>query len=190
MAVRIFGDSTTARDIPQWVDGVGGYVNGNFAWSPADWALFADKPQIRYNVTGDPERGNAADIEAGDMTPENAVIWYTTRAHMNAPNLAVYVNRDNIDAVMAEIERFNPFIILTTLDGTCPQFYHGHKLAAVQFAGPDQTGGHYDLTIVYDDDFHPAPHNGPDSVIIATARTVANKLAADHARLAALVNAI
>jgi hypothetical protein len=190
MVARIFADSTDPADIPPWADGIGGYVDGAEAWSAAEWAMFGDKPQIRYNVTGDPTRGNAADIESGGMNAAQTLVWWDTRHEEGVPDLAVYVNRDNIDAVMAAMEGHNPAIILSTLDGTCPTAYHGHILTAVQFAGPDLTGGHYDLTLVYDDAWHPSKPSGPDPVLIASARKIAAQVSAEAARMVAITNAL
>lgn len=69
---RLMFDSTTPSAIPVTAELVGGYVNGQYAWSSADWNRFPGAQQVRINVTGDPALGNCLDVETGDATPEQA----------------------------------------------------------------------------------------------------------------------
>jgi len=72
-------DSITAGLIPRDAQLVAGYVDGLYAWSADDWALFADIPHVRIAVFPTTDDGNCANVEAGDMTPENVVGWVELR---------------------------------------------------------------------------------------------------------------
>lgn len=190
MSPRLFGDSTKAVDIPDFVSGVGGYVNGNTVWSDADWARFGRRPQIRYNVTGDPARGNALDIETGDATPSHAPAWFDTRHKAGARFLAVYCNRSTLDAVAAAMGNRPYFLILATLDGSIPVWEGKHHVDAVQFAGEAMTGGHWDATLVLNDAFHPSPQAGPDPQLLRSALALSRQTTADMGRLAHVISAL
>ena len=106
---------------------VGGYVNGvitRFVWTPDDWALFPHSYHVRINVTGDPTRGNALDVETGDATPANVQPWIEHHGGCPDDPLLVYCNRSNLDACVAarnaahSASGIYAFIWEATLDGT------------------------------------------------------------------------
>lgn len=61
---------------------VGGYVNGRYAWSAADWALFPAAIKLRFDVTGTaPLASDILDVEPGNLgTP--AITEATTPAQV------------------------------------------------------------------------------------------------------------
>jgi|SRR5215475_10555687 len=106
---------------------VGGYINGailSFHWNDADWAKFPDSYHIRINVTGDPERGDALDVEPGDATPDLVQRWIETRGKQTTKPLLVYCNRSNLDACIRARDAAEKrtgvyaFMWCATLDGT------------------------------------------------------------------------
>jgi hypothetical protein len=113
--------------IPLDAFAVGGYVNGvitRFIWTPADWARFPNSYHIRINVTGDPTRGNALDVETGDATPANVQPWIEHKGGEPDDPLLVYCNRSNLVACVAAREAAHKasgvyaWIWEATLDGT------------------------------------------------------------------------
>ncbi len=172
---RIMADSITAADIVPNPDLVAGYVNGNYAWTTADWQMFGQAGQVRINVTGGLNLGNCLDIETGDATPGHAAAWFDARHAAGTTNLAIYCSRDTLPAVRAAMGARHYYVWLATLDGTRGPF---PGIAAVQWAGQAQTHGHYDLSEVYDDTWHPAPGPAPTPVP-AGARSLAAKIASD-----------
>ena len=109
--------------IPPRPFAVGGYINGaitKYIWSAADWAKFPDAYHIRINVTGDPDRGNALDVENGDATPADVTPWINSRGASSAGPLLVYCNRSNLTACMAarKAAKYPAWLWLATLDGT------------------------------------------------------------------------
>jgi hypothetical protein len=161
---RIMRDSTTAADIP--IPGcqlVAGYTNGQFAWTPEDWARFGTMPKVRIDVNGsNPGAASVLDVEQGDATPPEAAAWVKNRRVLfpgTAPT--IYCNRTTAVLVEAAMQLAGLHLAtmytlwIATLDGTrtLPDM---RGVVAIQYAGTAQTGGHYDQSIVYDDTWHPA----------------------------------
>lgn len=159
---RIMRDSTTAADIPlRGLDLAAGYSNGRFAWTPADWGRFAGIPHAVIDVNGtDPAGCGVLDVETGDATPAEAAAWVRARRALHPGAYAVvYVNRSNITAVFNAMgaaglhvgRDFHTWV--ATLDGT-KLLADMTGVVAVQYAGQQQTGGHYDESVVYDPSWH------------------------------------
>lgn len=118
---------TNRPHIPKNPFAVGGYINGailSFQWTPDDWAAFPDSYHIRINVTGDPSRGDALDVETGDATPDHVEAWINSRGPNTKKPLLVYCNRSNLaacinarDAAHAKSGHY-AFMWCATLDGT------------------------------------------------------------------------
>jgi hypothetical protein len=70
-------DSTTPGAIPVGVPIVAGYIDGRFAWTPAQWARLGSSYPVTITVFGFPG-ARVADCERGDLTPTTAAIWATT----------------------------------------------------------------------------------------------------------------
>jgi hypothetical protein len=134
-------DSTTAADIPFDAPIVAGYVDGIFRWSDADWARFPNARKVRIAVFAFTDDGEVLDVEAGDATPEQAPAWIRKRQAAGLAVPTVYCNRSALGAVEAACAGLAHDIWLATLDGAIPAGF-----AAVQYAGSDHSGGHYDLS--------------------------------------------
>lgn len=115
------------HNIPPHPFAVGGYINGaiaSFQWTADDWDSFPDSYHIRINVTGDPNRGNALDVETGDATPADVANWIKTRGPATSEPLLVYCNRSNEQACVNARNQAHSesghyaFIWCATLDGT------------------------------------------------------------------------
>jgi len=148
-------DSTTPDVIPVAAELVGGYVNGQYAWSSADWNRFPHAQQVRINVTGDSALGNCLDVETGDATPAQAPAWYDARHAAGTRNLAIYCNRSTLPAVNAAMGSRTFYRWIATLDGTMRP--GGTAYDAVQFAGASLAGINADISIVWNDKWHPVP---------------------------------
>ena len=121
---------TNRPNIPKNPFAVGGYINGrilSFQWTADDWNAFPHSYHIRINVTGDPARGDALDVETGDATPDHVEPWIVERATGSGATrkpLLVYCNRSNLSACVAgrdaALKRTGhlAFIWEATLDGT------------------------------------------------------------------------
>jgi hypothetical protein len=169
IVTRIMRDSTTAADIP--IPGcqlVAGYSNGQFVWTPEDWARFGTMPKVRIDVDGsNPSGASVLDVERGDVTVAGAVSWVQRRRHLfpgTAPT--IYCNRSTSVLVQAAMHDHGIMLStmytlwIATLDGTdtLPDM---RGVVAIQYAGEAQTGGHYDESIVFHDTWHPANPPAP-----------------------------
>lgn len=156
---RKMGDSTTVSDIPTTVDICAIYANGIYAAHAADIA--ARFPAARYgwariDVTGAlADVADVLDVETGDASPGTANLWVQSWHKLGRHGLPVlYVNRANMSAVESACASggsklgVHYLLWVATLDGTQ---YTGPGVAACQWRGQAQTGGHWDESIVYDD---------------------------------------
>lgn len=166
---RTMRDSTTAADIPLGdLQLVAGYANGRFAWSPADWARFGSIPKVRIDVLGnEPASASVLDVENGDATPPEAVGWVNARRKLFPGTVpTIYCNRSTSSVVAAamltaglRLSHEYTFWI-ATLDGTkvLPNMV---GIVAVQFEEVKPPQGHYDESVVYDDEWHPSAPPAP-----------------------------
>ena len=156
---RVMFDSTTPDAIPANAAIVGGYVNGSYAWPAAAWARFPDAQQVRITVTADPALGNCLDVEKGDAAPDQAPGWIKARQAAGVKFVTIYCNRSTLPAVDAACAGLTYYRWIATLDGTLyvPGFTAMAGPAAVQFAGSGMAGANVDISIVWEDGWHPTP---------------------------------
>jgi hypothetical protein len=61
-------DAVNPLNIPLSAAVVGGYANGKYVWSAADWARFPKAVKLRYDVTGGaPLDSDILDVEPGNL---------------------------------------------------------------------------------------------------------------------------
>lgn len=144
-----------------------GYANGSYEWSAADWARFPDAQHVSIDVNGTDPGADVLDIETGDATVGHAPSWAKLHNEIHPTSLAVlYANRSTLtplfNAMAAnKLTIGKDFLIgIATLDGT-KTVKDMTGVAFVQYAGQDQTGHHYDESIVYDDAWKPEPKPTP-----------------------------
>lgn len=80
MRIMYDGVNTDARTISRLAkpgDLVAYYIDGEFAWTPEEIALFQYNSHVTITVLGNP--ADVADCETGDMTPESAANWVRQR---------------------------------------------------------------------------------------------------------------
>jgi hypothetical protein len=161
---RLMRDSTDINDIPiHGTELVAGYVNGNFVASEHDFARFRGIPHVHIDVLGtDPDKAGVLDFEQGNpRTPDSCVKWAKRRKELHPGYPAViYCDRSHLTPLFNAMNAAGMQIVrdfrlwVATLDGT-KRLPDMTGVTAVQFAGESMTGGHYDESIVYDDDWHP-----------------------------------
>lgn len=76
---RVMYDNVNASEIPPGAQMVGGYVDGLYAWSAADWARFPSAVKVRIAVFPTTDDGEVIDIEQGNGTPADAPGWVHMR---------------------------------------------------------------------------------------------------------------
>jgi hypothetical protein len=180
---RVMRDSTTPTDIPvRGTDIVAGYVNGSFKWSKEGYDRFPGIPHVHIDVNGtDPGEAGILDVEPGDAGISTAVAWVKQRKaafpHRYPP--IIYCDRSHLTPLFNAMNAAGLHIVkdfrlwIATLDGTqAVQDMLGvtavqYKRARKQkddgtFAEPPSesvTEGHFDESLVYDDDWRRAEHH-------------------------------
>jgi hypothetical protein len=147
--VRTMYDSITAADIPAYAQLVGGYVNGTFQWSAADWARFPTAVHVRFATRANINDGHVLDVEKGDATPDEAPGWVTMRRAAGI-DPSVYCNTSDWPAVRAAFTAAGvpePHYMVAHYDGVA-NIPAG--AVAKQYINDPDSGGHYDLTCVAD----------------------------------------
>lgn len=179
---RIMRDSTVLGDIPiQGTELVAGYVNGSGTATEADFARFRGIPHVHIDVFGTaPEAAGVLDFEQGNpTTPEGCAVWAKRRraalpGHYPA---VIYCDRSHLTPLFNAMNAAGLQIVkdfrlwIATLDGTervddmtgvtAVQYKRARKQAPdgsfVEPPSDSVTTGHFDESIVYDDNWHSDP---------------------------------
>jgi hypothetical protein len=149
---RTMYDSITSGDIPLGRQMVAGYVDGTYAWTPADWARHLSSTQVRITVTGATLDADVADVENGDLTAAQGADWVKRMlAAGKRPTLYFSASRNaEIDAAVsaAGVGPDDGWMKWSAnWTGVVPGAPYG---IAEQYANPGTSGGHYDLSLVAD----------------------------------------
>jgi len=73
------GINSDASVIPTSAQLVGGYVDGNYVWSAADWNRFPHSIHVGIAVKSTTNAGVVLDVEKGNATPAESVDWVLLR---------------------------------------------------------------------------------------------------------------
>src|ERR1700751_6084122 len=90
--------STIAQKFPNAAM-VAGYINGNFAWTQAEWNLFPHANHVTISITASADAGDVLDVETGDATPAQTAGWIATRKASGYYRPSIYCSRSVIPAV-------------------------------------------------------------------------------------------
>ena len=154
--MRIARDSTAAADIPAvGCDLILGYIDGSFAWSDEDWALFPGKTLVRICVFSDRLDAQVLDIEEGNNDAAGAVPWVAAKwARGETPTVYCYTDRGPVGYRISDVRAAcvlagvrEPLFIVANYDNI-PVIPEG--CIGKQYANPTYTGGHYDESVVAD----------------------------------------
>jgi hypothetical protein len=122
-------DAVNAKNIPVDTPIVGGYINGRYRWSEADWERFPNSKLIRIAVyipgQTPPNDGDVLDVEAGDAPTrgaQEAIDWWVPRrqeagivpTEYTSKSTLHYVARGGCDYWLAEYTHENHLI-----EGSC-----------------------------------------------------------------------
>lgn len=78
---------------------VAGYINGNFAWTRADWDLFPHADKVEITVTASADAGDVLDVEPGNAAPDQAADWIRRRKASGYYRPSIYCNLATVPAV-------------------------------------------------------------------------------------------
>lgn len=87
-----------ARQFPNATK-VAGYINGLYAWSDANWALFPRSEHVTISITARANAGDVLDVETGDAAPDQTAGWIAMRKAAGLWRPTVYCSRDVVPAV-------------------------------------------------------------------------------------------
>lgn len=149
-------DSVTSRDIPVGAAMVAGYLDGRDAWTLQDWQRHANAIHVYLVIDPTNPAGHCIDIEPGNAGPEGAVL-YVQRGRAVGVQRSVYCIAgeppytvgpwaDVRAAFRAAHEPEPPYWVAAW----GPSRIIPPGAVALQFANPDTSGGHYDLSVVAD----------------------------------------
>jgi hypothetical protein len=135
-------DAVTPGNIPVSAQVVAGYIDGAYAWSKADWNRFPDAEKVLITVTGS-LTGNVADVENGDMTPDQARGWIEAKQQEGRRGCTVYCNRSTLPAVWAACRGHSYYIWVADWTGSP---HAVNATIATQYSNVDNA---YDLSVIY-----------------------------------------
>lgn len=166
---RLVLDSTSAKALAatSWPHLIG-YFNGKIsAWGPGDIARARATGHLLalVDVAGNsPQNASVLDFERGDVqSPAVVAAWVQARNQMRG-DATVYVQPTNIAHALSLLrgQKCNLWVVDLSPGGEVPfavPHYDGMpvntRVIARQFVLSPHSGGDYDLSIFYADDFHP-----------------------------------
>jgi hypothetical protein len=156
--MRLMHDSVRASAIPTDAEVVGGYVDGAYAWSAADWNRFPDAVKVRISAVGTNVNAHVFDVEVGCIWPPAKVVPLVVAARKLGIDPTVYVNETNdwgpTRAAFDAAGVAHPHWWVANYDGRYVNnvWITGVPADAVgkQFANPPMVGYHADLSYVRD----------------------------------------
>jgi hypothetical protein len=139
--------ATIHKDFPH-AQMVAGYLSGSFAWSSAEWGLFAPPTEHVTIVTNaSVNAGDVLDVEAGDATPAQTQAWIAMRKRSGLYRPTIYCNLSTVGAVRAGT---GPYILgkdwdlwVARWDGNDSSVY------PLAVAKQEQNITSYDVSVVY-----------------------------------------
>ena len=137
-------DSTDPGAIPSGADLVAGYVDGLYKWPATAWKPWRSTVTIAVEPS---TPADVLDVETGNpTTPALAIAWVTTmRAAGRRPTL--YCNRSTWPDLAFAFDRAG---VIPPAWWIADWTSFPHDLggaSAVQYANPETSGGHYDLSL-------------------------------------------
>lgn len=168
MRIAIDSVSYAAIGPIEWPDKIG-YVNGRVsAWTPQQIADSRERGQLiaLVDVLGNaPHDASILDFERGDVqSPAVLHAWVQARNQYRG-DAAVYCAVNSVPVVLGALrgEKCNLWVVDLTDDGEPPfaipqqlrTLPAGVRLVAIQYVLAPRSGGDYDMSLIYADDWHP-----------------------------------
>lgn len=144
------GINTDAKYIAAHIkpgDMVAYYIDGHFAWTAAEIALFKGHPQVTITVLGNP--ADVADVETGDLTPESGAKWVQSQKARGYDRPTLYRSK----SLMQDIRNSTGALIMGKDWDSWVADYDGKASAdyAGEVAKQYKNEAYDDLSVVFDD---------------------------------------
>jgi hypothetical protein len=170
-------DSNEPGSIPiHGTELVAGYINGKYAWTQENFDRFRGIPHIFIDIFGDNPHAGVLDVEPQCAKVEDAPPWVKARKALlpDAHTPVIYCNRSTLTPLFNAMAAAGLHVVhdfrlwIATLDGT-RKVADMTGVVAVQYKrarnqdknghfteepGPAVTEGHFDESIVHDDQWH------------------------------------
>jgi hypothetical protein len=140
---------------------VAGYLDGAYAWTSAEWALFPNAVKVQVVITASANEGDVLDVETGDASPDQTAGWIEMRKAAGYYRPTIYCNLSTVEAVRTGTGKYvlgtDYDLWVADYDDSTAQVYAG--AVAKQY----KTTSGYDANIVFDTSWphRKAPENGP-----------------------------
>jgi Fibronectin type III domain len=145
--------STIAEKFPNAAM-VAGYINGNFAWTQAEWNLFPHANHVTISITASADAGDVLAVESGDATPAQTAGWIARRKASGYHRPSIYCSRSVIPAVRQGTGSYilgrDYDIWVADWTGSPHQVTAPGSPAATCAATQYENTTNYDVTAVYD----------------------------------------
>jgi len=126
---------------------VAGYLNGRYAWSQEDWALFPHATHVEITVSNR-NMGDVLDVEQGDATPAEAEGWIAMRKAAGYWMPTIYCSLAVAPAVRVGTGKYvlgkDYSIWIADYDGSTASVY------PMSVAKQYKDTSAYDVSVVYD----------------------------------------
>lgn len=135
---------------------VAGYVNGDYAWTQADWDLFPHAVKVQITITASANTGDVLDVESGNATPDQTAGWIKQRKASGYYRPTIYCNLSTVPAVRvgtgAYILGEDYDIWVADWTGSAHEVTAPGPGAAVACSATQyENTANYDVSAVYDD---------------------------------------
>ena len=138
-------DSVNGLVIPTTAEVVMGYIDGDYKWTDAMWQQHDAAEKVTVTVFGD-IRANVADVEHGNMTPDDAAVWIHDKQAAEHKGATVYCNLSTRPAVEEACHGLAYYLALADPTGVA------HDLPGTVFV-QWHFGQHYDVSQVSDQEW-------------------------------------
>jgi hypothetical protein len=134
---------------------VAGYLNGRYAWSQQDWALFPHADHVTVTVSNR-NMGDVLDVETGDATPSQTAGWIAMRKAAGLFRPTIYCSLATVPAVRVGT---GSYVLGEDYDLWVAD-YDGSQESPCPLAVAKQyeDASAFDVSVVYDDAW---PHRVP-----------------------------
>lgn len=158
--MRIMCDSVSVGDLPANATMIAAYANGRYANYVTARARFPRAIVLGVSVNADhAQMAHVLDIERGDASPASFFAWASAMANQGVRRPTAYCSRSTIPSILAL--RPHPSIVVDVWAADWTGHPHtftepGANIVAVQYSAPGHgSAGHYDVSAVWDDTWHP-----------------------------------
>lgn len=133
---------------------VAGYVDGEYAWSADEWALFPNASKVEISVNAANKTGDVLDVERGDATPAQAHDWIIARRAAGYDRPTIYCSYALVPQVRLETRELALGVDYDIWVARWDNVQNPPPMpgpTATYAAKQYQTTTGYDLSVVYDD---------------------------------------